>query len=78
MLEHGFSELGLERITAEVHSSNSRMLGLVEKLGFKQEGVLRQHETRQGIKEDVHLFGLLRGEFQPPQDKARLISFGSP
>jgi RimJ/RimL family protein N-acetyltransferase len=77
MLEHGFSELGLERITAEVHSSNSRMLGLVEKLGFKREGVLRQHETRQGIKEDVHLFGLLKGEFQPPRDEAWLLAFTS-
>ncbi len=77
MLEHGFSELGLERITAEVHSSNSRMLALLEKLGFQREGVLRQHETRQGIKEDVHLFGMLREEFEPPGSKARLEALTS-
>ncbi len=76
MLEHGFTELGLERITAEVHSSNSRMLSLVEKLGFMREGVLRQHETRQGVKEDVHLFGMLRNEFQP-RDAAWLEEFTS-
>ncbi|GIW24115.1 GNAT family N-acetyltransferase [Meiothermus sp.] len=66
MLEHGFTELGLERITAEVHSSNTRMLSLLEKLGFVREGILRQHETRQGVREDVHLFGMLREEFVAP------------
>ncbi len=77
MLEHGFTELGLERITAEVHSSNGRMLSLLEKLGFRREGVLRQHETRQGIKEDVHLFGMLREEFEPPSSKTWLETLTS-
>jgi RimJ/RimL family protein N-acetyltransferase len=77
MLEHGFTELGLERITAEVHSSNGRMLALLEKLGFQREGVLRQHETRQGIKEDVHLFGMLREEFEPPSSKTWLETLTS-
>ncbi|GIW28051.1 MAG: hypothetical protein KatS3mg070_1414 [Meiothermus sp.] len=77
MLEHGFGELGLERITAEVHSSNSRMLALLEKLGFQREGVLRQHETRQGIKEDIHLFGMLREEFEPPSSQAWLRALTS-
>jgi len=67
MLEHGFTELGLERITAEIHNSNTRMRNLVERIGFVEEGILRQHETRHGIKEDVHLYGMLRQEFQPPQ-----------
>lgn len=77
MLEHGFTELGLERITAEVHSSNGRMLALLEKLGFQREGVLRQHETRQGIKEDVHMFGMLREEFEPPSSKTWLETLTS-
>jgi RimJ/RimL family protein N-acetyltransferase len=67
ILHHGFEELGLWRITAEIHGSNIRMRNLVEKLGFVQEGVLRQHETRLGIREDLYLYGMLREEFQPPQ-----------
>lgn len=65
MLEYAFNQLSLERVTAEVHSSNRRMLSLVEKLGFTLEGILRQHETRHGIKEDLHLFGMLKQEFTP-------------
>lgn len=72
MLAHGFVELGLERITAEVLGTQQQMLGLLEKLGFKREGVLRRHETWQGIKEDLHLFGMLREEFEPPSSKAWL------
>lgn len=75
MLEHGFTELGLQRITAEIHSSNTRMRNLVERMGFVREGVLRQHETRQGIKEDVHLYGMLREEYQPPQGAAWLEEY---
>ncbi|WP_051195658.1 GNAT family N-acetyltransferase [Meiothermus rufus] len=64
MLEEAFAELGLERITAEIPGSNIPMRRLVEKLGFTQEGLLRQHETRQGIKEDIYLYGMLRQDFQ--------------
>lgn len=72
MLEHGFSELSLERITAEVQSSNRPMLHLLEKLGFQLEGILRQHVTRQGVKQDLYLFGMLHSEFKPSSSKAWL------
>jgi [ribosomal protein S5]-alanine N-acetyltransferase len=62
LLEYGFETLGLERIVAEVHASNERSLRLMQRLGFRQEGVLRQHETYRGAKQDVVLFGILRTE----------------
>jgi [ribosomal protein S5]-alanine N-acetyltransferase len=64
MLEHAFVSLNLKRIVAEVHSSNERSLRLMARLGFLREGVLRQHETYRGQKEDVILFGLLQAEYQ--------------
>jgi [ribosomal protein S5]-alanine N-acetyltransferase len=64
MLEHAFETLNLKRIVAEVHSSNERSLHLMARLGFVREGVLRQHETYRGQKQDVVLFGLLRNEYQ--------------
>jgi [ribosomal protein S5]-alanine N-acetyltransferase len=63
ILEHGFQTLALERIVAEVHASNERSLRLMDRLHFVQEGVLRQHETYRGAKQDVMLFGLLRYEW---------------
>jgi [ribosomal protein S5]-alanine N-acetyltransferase len=64
MLERAFKTLNLERIVAEVHGSNERSLRLMARLGFVREGVLRQHETHRGQKQDVILFGLLRDEYQ--------------
>jgi [ribosomal protein S5]-alanine N-acetyltransferase len=63
MLELAFENLKLERVTAEVNAANTRSLRVLEKLGFKLEGVLRQHETYCGVRGDVHLFGMLREEF---------------
>jgi [ribosomal protein S5]-alanine N-acetyltransferase len=63
MLELAFKNLKLERVTAEVNAANTRSLRVLEKLGFKLEGVLRQHETYRGVSGDVHLFGMLREEF---------------
>jgi RimJ/RimL family protein N-acetyltransferase len=62
-LRHGFEERGLDRITAEVHASNTRPIRLLERLGFTREGVLRRHETYRGEKQDVHLYGMLKEEF---------------
>lgn len=64
MLEHGFSHLGLTKITAQVHAPNLRSLALMRRLGFRQEGVLRRHDLYRGGLADVVLFGLLREEFE--------------
>jgi [ribosomal protein S5]-alanine N-acetyltransferase len=64
MLERGFVTLSLTRIVAEVHASNERSLRLMARLGFVREGTLRQHETYQGQKQDMILFGLLQAEYQ--------------
>ncbi len=64
MLAHGFGRLGLSRVTAEVHASNTRSLALMKRLGFRQEGVLRRHELYRGGVVDVVAFGLLREEFE--------------
>jgi [ribosomal protein S5]-alanine N-acetyltransferase len=63
MLEFAFESLKLERVTAEVNAANTRSLRVLEKLGFRLEGVLRRHETYRGKRGDVHLFGMLREEF---------------
>ena len=69
MLELAFESLKLERVTSEVNAANTRSLRVLEKLGFKLEGVLRQHETYRGVRGDVHLFGMLRDEYHSPVNR---------
>lgn len=63
VVEHGFTALGLNRIYLEVLVTNERARHVYEKLGFRVEGRLRQHQLREGIPVDVLVMGLLREEY---------------
>ncbi|WP_456271021.1 GNAT family N-acetyltransferase [Bacillus sp. AK031] len=63
ILEHGFMTLNLYRIGLCVYSYNSRAIKSYEKLGFKQEGVLRSELFYDGEFHDNIIMGVLRDEF---------------
>jgi ribosomal-protein-alanine N-acetyltransferase len=50
---------GLRKLTARTHLGNRRSEVLLEKLGFKQEGLLRGHILRDAERRDCLVFGLL-------------------
>ncbi len=58
VLAHAASS-GTRRLTARTHLGNRRSDALLEKLGFKEEGLLRGHVLRDGDRRDCRLFGLL-------------------
>lgn len=61
----GFREVGLNRIQAVVIPGNEGSEKLLEKLGFRSEGVLRQYENwgEKGCV-DLLIFSLLRSEYE--------------
>ncbi|WP_409254209.1 GNAT family N-acetyltransferase [Bacillus sp. SCS-153A] len=63
ILEHGFMTLNLYRIGLCVYSYNARARKSYEKLGFKQEGVIRSELFYDGEFHDNIVMGLLRDEF---------------
>lgn len=54
-----FLQLGCRRVTANVASNNHKSKRLVERLGFKHEGTLREN-VGEGI--DMLVYGMLREE----------------
>lgn len=50
---------GLRKLSARTHLGNRRSEDLLEKLGFKEEGLLRGHILKDGKRRDCRLFGLL-------------------
>ena len=64
ILSYGFTELGLHRVEAIIDIVNERSKGLLDKLGFRYEGNLRQRYYFQGRFEDEHYFGLIREEWR--------------
>ncbi len=65
ILGYAFGELGLHRVYARVAVENEPSLKLFRRLGFVEEGRLREAMRRGGRFIDLILFGLLAGEFRP-------------
>ena len=64
MIRNGFERMELNRVEALVYVGNSRSLQLLRKLGFKQEGLLRDYFCLDGKFYDHYLFALLRREWE--------------
>lgn len=68
MIDHGFGDLGLHRVTADVDPRNAAALRLVERLGFRKEGRMREHYRQNDEWQDGLLFGLLKREWEGEAD----------
>lgn len=62
MLEFGFGALGLHRIEAMVTPGNDRSVSLLQKHGFKREGLLRDYAYWRGAFQDQLLFSRLASD----------------
>jgi RimJ/RimL family protein N-acetyltransferase len=66
LIPHAFGTLGLRRLEAEVNPLNAPSCGLLERLGFRNEGLLRQRWAAKGAVYDTRFYGLLREEWSSP------------
>jgi ribosomal-protein-serine acetyltransferase len=64
LIDRAFNELGLNRIIISCSSENQKSRAIPERLGFKQEGILRQSELLQDRFVDMLIYGLLANEWQ--------------
>ena len=62
LLTYMFAELRHHKCEVEVHAFNEASLALYRKLGFTEEGRLRQHEFFAGAHHDVVLLGITADE----------------
>lgn len=65
-VEFGFRTLGLHRIEAHVATENRRSQRVIDKLGFRREGIARGIERLGGRYVDHIQYSLLRGEVLGP------------
>jgi len=63
-LRYGFGQLGLNRIEADAHPDNERSRLLLERLGFRFEGRLRQRFGTGVEIQDSAIYGLLAEEWR--------------
>lgn len=63
IIDFGFSTLGLHRISGAIGPDNAASIALVTRLGFTEEGRLRDHVFTNGAWRDSILYSLLAHEW---------------
>lgn len=63
ILRFGFARMGLHSVEAQIDPANRRSRRVLERLGFRQDGLLRENFFFAGTFTDTAVFTLLRREF---------------
>ncbi len=64
VLSYLFDCLGLDRVEIRCAAGNKRSCAVPERLGFVREGVLRHGQRIRGRPVDLHIYSMLREEWQ--------------
>nr|WP_202388385.1 GNAT family protein [Nocardioides flavescens] len=64
----------LHRVQAEIDTRNAPSGRVLEKLGFRREGTLREDCWVAGEVSDTHVYGLLRGELSSVERESESVS----
>lgn len=68
MLSFGFGTMGLNRIEALIDPRNDNSRRLIRRLGFMEEGLLREYQKTESGYVDLMMYSLLQNEFQYNND----------
>jgi ribosomal-protein-alanine N-acetyltransferase len=66
VIDHAFGPLGLRRIEAACLPHNQRSIRLLERLGFRKEGIARAYLQINGRWQDHLFYALLDSDVPPP------------
>lgn len=61
---YAFETLNMNRVWLQVYEYNERGIRAYERVGFKREGVFRQHRYHEGRYWDTIVMGILREEWE--------------
>jgi ribosomal-protein-serine acetyltransferase len=65
LLDHAFGAWALHRVVIEAVVDNARSRAIPERLGFTEEGVLREAKLLRGRYEDAALYAMLASDWPP-------------
>jgi len=63
LIGHAFGAMDLNRLEADIDPRNAPSASVLERLGFRREGLLRERWIVNGEKSDSAIYGLLRGQW---------------
>ncbi|MDQ0178154.1 GNAT family N-acetyltransferase [Bacillus chungangensis] len=72
LIKYGFEKLHLNKIFAASFTNNPGSWKIMEKIGMKYEGTLRQHVMKWGSYVDLAYYGILKEEYDRQNSKQRI------
>jgi ribosomal-protein-serine acetyltransferase len=69
LLDHAFDVWELHRVIIEVVVDNVRSRAIPERLGFREEALLREAKLIRGLYEDAVLYAMLASDWPPPSPR---------
>lgn len=63
MCSYAFEERGLHKVYGNAFATNAGSQRVMEKVGFQEEGILREEVIKDGRRVDMHRYGLLAEEW---------------
>ncbi len=69
LVDFAFKSLGLHRVWGMCHSENAASAKVMEKLGMRREGMLREHRVLRGAYRSSLIFGMLEHEWEADPDQ---------
>ena len=73
LMHFGFSELALQRIGGQCFTRNKASARVMEKIGLHYEGCQPGAFLKNGVYEDLSLFGVVRKDWQNPLDSREYL-----
>ncbi len=64
LIDYAFDELKMNRVEIRCAAANARSRAVPERLGFQQDGILRQSEWLHDAFVDLVVYSTLTGEWQ--------------
>ena len=71
LLTHAFNTMNMNRVSLRVFESNQRAIEVYRRVGFIEEGRLREDRFAEGRYEDTLIMGILRREWQSDEEGRR-------
>ncbi len=75
IVNYGFLKLNLNKIYLLTNDNNASAYRIYENLGFKQEGVLREHKWKNNCFIDRKFYGLLKSEWNHQDYKRQRVIY---
>lgn len=74
ILGHCFNDKNMHKVGATAFDFNTEWIKQLKKLGFKQEGELREHVLKKGTFSNKLIFSLLEKEYQTEDNEEKALS----